>query len=48
VTIEVDLSQDLGPSESSKTTMIATTEGNASVPGHESVKLGLNLYRAKK
>jgi ABC-type polar amino acid transport system ATPase subunit len=46
--IEVDLTQDLGPSKSGKTTMIATTEGNANVPGHEGVKVGLNVYRARK
>ncbi len=43
--IEVDLSQDLGPSKSGKTVLIATTEGNASCPDREDVKVGLNVYR---
>jgi hypothetical protein len=46
--IEVDLSKEIGPSSSGKTILIASTEGNANVPGHEGVKLGLNVYRAKK
>jgi hypothetical protein len=43
--IEVDLSQDVGPSKSGKTILIATTEGNADCPGREDVKIGLNVYR---
>jgi hypothetical protein len=46
--IEVDLSKEIGPSSSGKTILIASTEGNANVPGHEGMKLGLNVYRAKK
>jgi hypothetical protein len=46
--IEVDLSKEIGPSSSGKTMLIASTEGNANVPGYEGVKLGLNVYRAKK
>lgn len=45
--IEVDLSQDLGPSKSGKTTMIATTEGNTTVPGNEDMKIGLNVFKVK-
>ena len=30
-----------------KTTIIATTGGNVSVPGHEAVKVGLNIYKAR-
>ena len=44
--IRVDLSKELGPSSSGKTTIIATTEGNISVPGREE-KVGLNVYRKK-
>ena len=29
-------------------TLIASTEGNANVPGFEGVKVGLNVYKAKK
>jgi hypothetical protein len=43
--IEVDLSREFGPSASGKTTIIATTEGNVSIPGAEDKKIGLNVYR---
>lgn len=33
------------PSKSGKSIVVATTSGNASVPGAEQFKLGLNLYR---
>jgi len=44
LTVKVDLSKELGPSKSGKTTMIATTEGNQLVYGREE-KIGLNVYR---
>lgn len=44
LTIRVDLSKELGPSKSGKTTMIASTEGNQLVYGREE-KIGLNVYR---
>lgn len=47
LTIKVDLSKELGPSTSGKTTIIATTEGNKAVPGKEDVKIGLNVYKKK-
>jgi hypothetical protein len=47
LTIKVDLSKDFGPSSSGKTNIIATTEGNISIPGREEVKLGLNIYKRK-
>jgi hypothetical protein len=46
LTITVDLSKDFGPSSSGKTTIIATTEGNVSLPGREE-KIGLNIYKKK-
>lgn len=46
LTIKVDLSQDFGPSSSGKTTIIASTEGNVSIPGREE-KIGLNIYKKK-
>jgi hypothetical protein len=46
--IEVDLTKEIGPSSSGKTMLIASTEGNANVPGFEGVKVGLNVYKAKK
>ena len=44
MTITVDLSKDFGPSSSGKTTIIATTEGNVTIPGREE-KIGLNIYK---
>lgn len=45
--VEVDLSKEFGPSASGKTIIIATTEGNISIPGAEEKKIGLNVYRKK-
>jgi len=47
LTIKVDLTKDFGPSSSGKTMIIASTEGNVSVEGHEEAKVGLNVYRKK-
>ena len=47
LTIKVDLTQEFGPSSSGKNILIATTEGNVSVPGDEDKKIGLNVYRKK-
>jgi len=44
LTIKVDLSKTFGKSSSGKSTIIASTEGNISVPGKEEVKIGLNVY----
>ncbi len=30
-----------------KTIIIASTEGNVVIPGHEEAKVGLNVYRKK-
>ena len=46
LTIKVDLSKDYGPSSSGKTIIVASTEGNVSIPNREE-KLGLNVYRKK-
>lgn len=46
--ITVDLSIELGISRSGKSTMIATTEGNTKVPGHEDVTIGLNVFKRTK
>jgi hypothetical protein len=42
--IKVDLSKEFGPSKSGKTIIVASTEGNASVPGRDE-NVGLNVYR---
>jgi hypothetical protein len=47
LTIKVDLVKDFGPSSSGKTIIIASTEGNVTVDGHEDTKVGLNVYRKK-
>jgi hypothetical protein len=44
LTIRVDLSQRFGKSSSGKSTIIASTEGNQSVPGDADIKIGLNVY----
>lgn len=46
LTIKVDLSKDFGPSSSGKTIIIASTEGNISIPDREE-KIGLNIYKKK-
>lgn len=46
LTIKVDLSKEFGPSSSGKTIIIASTEGNVSIPDREE-KVGLNIYRKK-
>ena len=44
LTIIVDLIQRFGKSSSGKSTIVASTEGNQSVPGNEEIKIGLNVY----
>lgn len=44
LTITLDLSKTFGKSSSGKSTIIASTEGNVSVPGRDEVKIGLNVY----
>jgi hypothetical protein len=46
LTIKVDLSKEFGPSASGKTTIVASTEGNITIPDREE-KVGLNVYRKK-
>jgi len=47
LTIKVDLSKEFGPSTSGKSIVIASSEGNKSIPGKEDVKIGLNVYKKK-
>jgi hypothetical protein len=47
LTIKVDLTKEFGPSSSGKTIIIASTEGNVSIPEKESIKVGLNVYKKK-
>lgn len=46
--IKVDLTKEHGPSASGKTIIIASTEGNVSVPNHDEVKIGLNVYKPRR
>ena len=45
LTITIDLAKEYGPSASGKTIIVATTEGNQSIPGREGVKIGVNVYK---
>lgn len=45
LSITVDLSKNFGRSSSGKSTIIASSEGNKSLPGHEDIKIGLNVYK---
>ncbi len=47
LTIKVDLSKEFGPSASGKTIIIASTEGNTTLPDRDEV-VGLNVYRKKR
>ena len=45
LTITVDISKEFGKSASGKSIIISSTEGNASIPDKEDIKIGLNIYR---
>ena len=45
LTITVDVSKDYGKSASGKSIIIASTEGNISIPEKEDIKIGLNVYK---
>jgi len=45
LTITVDISKQYGLSTSGKSMIIASTEGNVSIPDKEEVKIGLNIYK---
>lgn len=47
LTIKVDLTKEFGPSSSGKTIIIASTEGNISIPEKDDIKIGLNVYKKK-
>jgi len=42
--IKVDLAKEFGPSSSGKTIIIASTEGNQSIPNRDEI-VGLNVYK---
>jgi hypothetical protein len=45
LTITVDISKEFGKSSSGKNIIVASTEGNVSMPEKKDVKIGLNVYR---
>ena len=48
LTIKVDVTKEFGPSSSGKTIIIASTEGNVSIPEKDEIKIGLNVYKKKQ
>jgi hypothetical protein len=48
LTIKIDLTKEFGPSSSGKTIIIASTEGNIAIDGHEEIKVGLNVYKKRQ
>lgn len=45
LTIKIDITKELGPSKTGKSILVATTEGNKSLPGVEGMKVGINVYK---
>lgn len=45
LTITVDITKEFGMSSSGKSLIIASTEGNVSIPEKDEIKVGLNIYR---
>lgn len=45
LTITVDISKEFDKSSSGKNIIVASTEGNVSVPNNPSIKIGLNVYK---
>jgi hypothetical protein len=41
--LRIDLSKELGPSKSGKSTLVASTNGNFTLP--DGTKIGVNAYR---
>ena len=42
--VTIDLSQRHGKSGSGKNEIVASTEGNQSIPGRDEIKIGVNVY----
>lgn len=45
--ITIDLSKEYGLTGSGKSTKVASSDGNMSVPGREDIKVGLNVYKPR-
>lgn len=48
LTLTVDLKEEFGLSKSQKTTIVASTEGNAKVEGMDGYQFGLNVFKKPK
>ena len=46
--IEVDLTQEFGPSKSGKTIIVASTEGSVPAPSNPEIQVGVNVYKSKR
>lgn len=47
LTVVIDLRQRHGLSSTKKSVIVASTEGNAPVPGHPDIAIGVNAYVPK-
>jgi len=45
--LEIDLTQEHGPTGSGKSTKVASSDGNMAVPGREEIKMGINVYKPR-
>lgn len=45
LTLTVDLTKEFGQSKSGKTTIIASSGGNAPVPDKHGIQFGLNVFK---
>jgi hypothetical protein len=45
LTIKVDMSKEFGRSSTGKTIIVGSTDGPASAPGNDAIKVGLNVYK---
>lgn len=48
LTIKINLAERLGPSNTGKTIIVASTDGGVPVPGSKEIKIGINAYTAAK
>lgn len=44
LTLKIDLSKRGDRSASGKTILVASTQGNKKVPGHDAIQYGVNVY----
>jgi hypothetical protein len=48
LTVKIDLTKEFGESSSGKSIIVATTEGNMSIPeAEDGMKIGINVYKKK-